>query len=446
MPENTTPKQLIVFVNGALSGYLHDTIPLSFSYSDDALNELIFVPFSVIIPLRAGKINSIEVLSFFENLLPEGDQRTILEMRYHATSVFGLLSEVGLDTAGSVVIAPIGSELEPAGYKSSSWADIKKMITGSLYENDAMPSIANHAAISGAQNKMLLSIDADGNPLIPLGASISTHILKLDIIRPGSKIWGSASNETLMMKTAKLCGLPVADVSYIPEVNSCLVKRYDRVYDAAAGCVSRIYQADLCQILGKPSAVKYENDGGPSFKECYLTVKERSNVPSVDASNLLKWLFFNLYTGNNDSHAKNLSMLADQGGGMRLAPFYDLMCTRAYSGLSINFAFKIGSHYQAGLIESGDISLLASEIGVKDRYIFDIAKDMSNKVIKHVQIAANELSEIVGYNDKIVIERITQSVLSIAKKMESRLVPDEKDCEAEAGTAASASRRVRPAG
>jgi serine/threonine-protein kinase HipA len=58
-------------------------------------------------------------------------------------------------------------------------------------------------------------------------------------------------------------------------------------------------------------------------------VRQYSSAPAVDLLNLLRWVFFNLYTGNNDSHAKNLSVYQPPGQGVRLTPFYDLMCTRA---------------------------------------------------------------------------------------------------------------------
>jgi serine/threonine-protein kinase HipA len=88
----------------------------------------------------------------------------------------------------------------------------------------------------------------------------------------------------------------------------------------------RLWQADFCQVAGVPSTVKYEFDGGPSFKDCYELLKKSSVAPANDLLNLLRWLFFNLYVGNNDSHAKNLALLA-MPEGLRLAPFYDRMCT-----------------------------------------------------------------------------------------------------------------------
>ncbi|MTV39022.1 HipA domain-containing protein [Duganella radicis] len=95
-----------------------------------------------------------------------------------------------------------------------------------------------------------------------MGSSPSTHILKPDIVRTDINVFASAVNETIMMLAAHRCGLPVARASYQPETQACLVQRYDRVRQAD-GRLLRIWQADFCQLLGKKSDVKYEQDGGP---------------------------------------------------------------------------------------------------------------------------------------------------------------------------------------
>jgi serine/threonine-protein kinase HipA len=67
---------------------------------------------------------------------------------------------------------------------------------------------------------------------------------------------------------------------------------------------------------------------------------DKSTKPTVDRLQLLRWLFFDPCAGNDYSHAKDLSIIATSGG-LCLAPFYDLMCTRVYSSLAAKFAFAI---------------------------------------------------------------------------------------------------------
>ena len=235
-------RALDVLVDGKLVGHLYDKDPLAFVYSDDVLNGLLRSPFSSVIALAPGDIATPAVLAYFENLLPEGDQRRTLEQKHHATSVFGLLWTAGWDTAGAIVLQPSGSNSNVPAYVKSSWTEIAQIIAG-----HGVPRESSKASISGAQYKLLLCLDGQANPLLPVDSTPSTHILKPDIERTGQKIWASAINETIIMRAAGKCGLPIANVDYVAAVKSCLVERYDRL--AINGVVIRVNQSDLCQLL-----------------------------------------------------------------------------------------------------------------------------------------------------------------------------------------------------
>lgn len=272
--------------------------------------------------------------------------------------------------------------------------------------------------MSGVQYKILLSLDNNGLPLLPLDASPSTHILKPDIVRSDVKLFATAVNETIVMRTALLCELPTADVTFQPEVKACLVRRYDRL-PQKDGTLKRLWQADFCQLLGKPSDVKYEKDGGPTLKECFDLLRTYSVQPAIDQRHLLRWIFFNLYVGNNDSHAKNLSLLlTDQG--LRLAPFYDLMSTRVYSGLAPQFTFQIGGEYSPGKIKQSHLESLAASIGVKANYLTKIGSEMAEQVEHNIPLAASEIAAQLEPAEQIMAERIQQEIASIVKKMRAR--------------------------
>ena len=117
-----------------------------------------------------------------------------------------------------------------------------------------------------------------------------------------------------------------------------LVKRYDR-YLGDDSRILRIHQEDFCQALGYSSREKYEGEGGPSFARCCRLVREISAAPLDDLEGLLQWQIFNVLAGNSDGHAKNLSLLYMLDGAIRLAPFYDLVPTRAIANLNHDLAF-----------------------------------------------------------------------------------------------------------
>jgi len=405
-------KSLAVLVDGKLVGRLLDKAPLVFVYSDDCLNGLRRSPFANVIPVVPGEISSAGVHAYFENLLPEGEQRLALEARHHVTSIFGLLATAGWDTAGAMVLQPSGATPSAEGYDKLTWQDVGDIIAG-----HAAPRAASRTTVSGAQYKLLLSLDEEGNPLIPIGATASTHLLKPDIQRPGEKIWASAINETIMMRAAMKCGLPVAGVQYIAAVKSCLVERYDRVIEK--GRVVRIHQADLCQLLNIASSIKYEADGGPSLAACYSHVKATSTNAVKDCENLIKWVLFNLNIGNHDSHAKNISMLMTDEGA-RLAPFYDLMCTSIYPGFSNNFAFKIGNVFKPGEITVDELAVFSKSINVSGRYVRALAKEMSGKINHAIRDAITDLEGSIGQTEKVMTERLVNEVARISKKLHAR--------------------------
>ncbi|WP_288379427.1 type II toxin-antitoxin system HipA family toxin [uncultured Massilia sp.] len=420
------PSALSVFGPDELMGTLYPSEPLSFRYSRGWLEKRDAQPLHPALPLSAELFDSPFVTAFFENLLPEGDQRTLISMREQVSTVFGLLSRVGGESAGSVVLLPEGEEPESAVYQPLTWAQVDTLVRrdANPAEREAIEEAAKdlptpRMSISGAQHKLLLYIDADGTPQRPMGSSPSTHILKPDIVRSDINIFASAVNETIMMLAASKCGLPTAAVAYQPVTRACLVERYDR-RRMEDGTVRRIWQADFCQLLGKASDAKYEHDGGPGFAECFALL-QRSAQPGVDQRQLLRWLFFNLYTGNNDSHAKNLSMIA-AGRCMRLAPFYDLMCTRAYAGLGAHFAFSIAGESDPGKLTREHVVELAGQLGIGAKYLVKVADSMADAVDAAVPAAATEVMTRLGASERVLAQRIVDKVASITRRMRQRIV------------------------
>jgi len=75
------------------------------------------------------------------------------------------------------------------------------------------------------------------------------------------------------MNLAHQVGLPVppAQVADIAGEKVYLVERYDRVR-LASGSVERLHQEDFCQALGVPPELKYQQEGGPGFADCFSLV------------------------------------------------------------------------------------------------------------------------------------------------------------------------------
>lgn len=130
------------------------------------------------------------------------------------------------------------------------------------------------------------------------------------------------------MKLARALKLPVPRVWLLrlPEA-AYVVERYDRVDEA--GNIVGLHQFDGCQLLGHGSGWKYERQGGLASIPQLVAALRALPVRGRDLLELQRWVMFNYLIGNADAHAKNISVLVDHTG-YRLAPFYDLLCVRAY--------------------------------------------------------------------------------------------------------------------
>ena len=412
------PERLDVFFGNELVGTVHDASPLAFAYAEPWLHRAESAPIAAI-ELKAGTQDSAAVQAFFENLLPEGELRSYLAAQRKASTLFSLLLEVAGDTAGGFVILPEGEVPEPAAYQITSWEALAALLSGE--SASAIDIKARHARISlaGAQEKTSLAIFDDGVPRLPKGTAPSTHILKPDIRRL-AKVWHSAANEAITMLTAVHCGLPTAQVFYETRTQSCVVRRFDRVAQAD-GSIGRLIQYDLCQLAGTVSEKKYEKEGGPGIAACAELIRRYSTQPAVDLRNFVLWIFFNLYVGNNDSHAKNLSLYRAPGGGVTLTPFYDLMCTRLYPGLSPEFAFAIGGETKPGSVTRAHVAAMAVQLRMRPAYVLGLAAELAGKMPDAVERAAAGVMPALPAGAKALAGRLEKFVRATTKRGAARL-------------------------
>lgn len=412
-------RKLDVFRGGELVGELTDDIPLKFTYAESVLSHS-KEPISPAISLSQAEHSGSEVEVFFENLLPEAGVRELLKLKYQVSTTFGLLTAIGGDTAGNLTLLPHGELPATPQYEKISWEEIAQSFrdpTRILAPGKNEDGI--RISLAGAQKKISILVKLDG-PYQPLGSSPSTHILKPDI-KDVEGVWSSAINETFVMQLARSLKLGVADVEYEPTVRACLVKRYDRIVEDN-GEIKRHHQLDLCQLDGKLSTVKYETDGGPSLSRCCHLLKE-NGVPASDLKRLVQWVFFNLFVGNNDSHAKNLSVYFMPDGGVKLTPFYDLLSTSIYAGLSRKFAFKIGGENVPSEIGASHISKMAEELNFKPTYVMKIAEEISVNILSNIDDTTAELMRGANFgSDQTMLERLNAYIRSNTVKLQRRIL------------------------
>lgn len=229
-----------------------------------------------------------------------------------------------------------------------------------------------HLSLAGAESKCP-GLIRDGRFFLPENGAPTSHILKFQI----SGFSRVPAFQTLLTKLAQSLGLPATDIELHtldglpaenPDDSFVVIERYDR-YKDEADQVQRLHQEDFCQALGYGHGRKYQAEGGPGFPDCLRLIRDVSDEPALDAPVLIEWQIFNFLAGNSDAHAKNLSLLYSAGNSLRLAPFYDLVCTRAIRHVDAHLALSIGGQHNPGNISKQHWSDFARENDIGQRYL-----------------------------------------------------------------------------
>lgn len=343
---------------------------MSFQYSEAWLTHRARFPLSLPLALSDKMYGHLETKSFFENLLPEGEIKNLLEAHGKSSikSEFGFLQEFGGDCAGAFKVVPEKPKISKATIPKK---EIKlKTIYKYLHDKKSLTDVilnkeGGKFSLAGAQDKFAVAFERN-KIYLPLDGSPTTHIIKPHV-RYFNSTHDTPYNEYLCMKLAAAIGLNVPKVEIIEgDFPLFIVERFDRI--KGRGGILRVHQQDFCQAQGITSLKKYESDGGPTFAQNYQLVKNNSTAPIPDLNQLLKWLVYNLVIGNNDSHSKNLAFLQTEEG-IRLAPFYDLLSTSIYKEIGQNFAFKIGGQSLWFKLKRRLFDKLSAELELKDDYL-----------------------------------------------------------------------------
>jgi len=125
-------------------------------------------------------------------------------------------------------------------------------------------------------------------------------------------------------------------------------------------------------------------------------VQEISSEPALDAQHLLRWQIFNVLAGNSDGHAKNLAVLYRSRGEIRLAPFYDLVCTRAIDRIDEHLAFDVGGERNPSLVSPSHWEGLARACGVRPRFLLRLVDETAARLAERLGTTRTAFEEQVG--------------------------------------------------
>ena len=205
-------------------------------------------------------------------------------------------------------------------------------------------------SISGVQPKLSLKLDQAKRALIPVAAG-GDYILKPQI----QQFPHIPENETCCMDIAAELDIDVPPHCLLPLKDGTLayvVKRFDRVGE------KKIHQENFSQILEKKD--KYAG----SLEEIGKKLKEISAIPGLDVQLFFERVVLNFLIGNGDGHFQNYSISYTENG-VRLAPVYDLVCTKLVIPIEEDSALTL--HGKRNNLTRNDFDALADNLEIPPR-------------------------------------------------------------------------------
>ncbi|MBE0508972.1 MAG: type II toxin-antitoxin system HipA family toxin [Marinospirillum sp.] len=403
------PDGLNVWSGQQLVGYLWRNTQgqLGFRYHEQWLQQGGFA-ISFTLPLQSEEFTPEANLAhrFFANLLPEGGARSqiVRDLKISNTD-FDLLRAIGGECAGALSILQAEySPVQESTYHQLTESELTQLVKrrGQPYswQNNERPRLS----LAGAQDKCPVLVR---NQLywLPKKESPTSHILKFEL----SDYRNLPAYETFTTQLAQAIELPAVNITLqvVEDTHFALIERYDRHVNSA-GQLVRLHQEDFCQALGYGHERKYQDDGGPSFADCYRLLREVSTNPANDLQHLLHWQIFNVLAGNSDGHAKNLSLLYLPDGEIRLAPFYDLICTRAIERIDARLAFSVGHERNPETLNLDHWDALAKECGVRPRFLRGRIRMLAHALLNALPLVRNDFE--TRYSSYPALQRIEQIV------------------------------------
>ena len=378
-----------------------------FRYADEYLCIAGIRPISISLPLQKEYFSPKETRCFFEGLLPEGFSRRALASwaKVDESDYLSILEVLGQECLGAICVQGKSSNTSEAAYELLSEEQVHALASEGATKSTEL-LMETHLSLTGASGKVGLYYDIPNKQwYLPKGKAASTHIVKQSHVRLNRIVL----NEQLCMLTAKKMGIDVPE-SFIVNLGEgretevlYATQRYDRVlqsgiYIGDLQCPYRLHQEDLSQALGIPASEKYEKVNSFYMKKMFQLLNNYSLNPVEDRLKLWDRIIFNCLIGNTDCHVKNYSLLYSPDlKSIRLAPAYDILCTRVY-GTTKEMSFYIGGTLDITKMNRDTFIRAANEVGIGEKLAMKNFDYLLDKIEICMDDAADELFQM-GYRD-----------------------------------------------
>lgn len=379
---------------------------------------------SVRLPVRAEVWPAMQgANAYLDGVLPEGWMRTQLarNARLPEEDTFGLLARYGGDCAGAIAFHDGETEQAPPGVR---WLD-QEELTAALADLRTLPlgdgtDGTVRLSLGGIQEKLVVVRDSgeggggEHGPVrygIPTGTTPSTHILKPAALNSDGteRFPGVAEVEHLCVRlAATIAGDRIGGVGFTAATTwletiggrkVLVVERYDR------RGLSRIHQEDGCQILGRPPSDKYQDESRNRVTLAAIAqaLGTYGVDPLLDQRALLQQVAYTVCVGNADLHARNLSVLHDDG--VRLAPMYDVVATAAWPEVSTELGLRIGTQYDIGDVRVGDLVSEAAKWGLGEKAARRAVEVVCEAITDNIETVRDEIVD-AGFGSERLLSAV----------------------------------------
>ena len=395
-----------------------------FSYDESYISSPTAKSISLSLPLSRKNFDSATTKAFFDGLLPEGFTRQCVANSIHASSddYISILLELGSECLGAIQIIDEGKTSAKTGYSHLAVEEIKELAKEGASKS-AEIVIKSHLSLTGASGKVGLYYDEPSRTWYkPQGLAPSTHIVKQSHVRYKSIVL----NEQICLLAARKLGMEIPESFILQAQNGKFsdedvlfaTRRFDRVFDNDSKMIDglktpyRLHQEDFAQALGIKSADKYEKSGECYLKKMFELLQRHSSNPIEDSIKLWKRAVFNFIIGNTDNHIKNSSLVYGKDlSSIRLAPFYDVVCTRLYEGSTDEMSVGINGKRNINQITRDDFEKEAKNCGLGSKIAMKLFDEVQSGIKKAIFDSAEELTQSGFSEAQPVAEKIFGKVV-----------------------------------
>lgn len=393
--------RLVALLDGHQVGDVHETPSgaLRFVYTSEWRDNADAYPLSLSLPLTAQEHGHEPITAFLWGLLPDTGRTLDHYARLFGVSAgspVALLSHLGADCAGAVQLAAppnverlLGAAPRRPAVEWLTEAEVARELR--TVRTLGVPALTRDAvgqfSLAGAQPKIAL-LEDNGRWGRPLGRTPTNRILK----PPAVDLAAFAENEHFCLELAGELGLGAVGsrVGRFGDEIAIVVDRFDRA--RIGGTLRRIHQEDVCQALAVMPTRKYESEGGPGVADIVRLLRESSRRPGEDIDRFLRATILTWVLAAPDAHAKNYALLHGPGGGVRLAPFYDIATYLPYADPALHrvkLAMKIGGEYLVRRIGRARWEAVAKSAGIGSAVLLDTIDELLTRLPAAIAIVSD---------------------------------------------------------